>query len=219
MGVTLPAEVAAVLLGILEALAGESQNLTRISDPDAAVERHLADSLSALGAGLIPVTGQLIDIGSGSGFPGLALAAACPGLEVSLLEAEGRKADWLRRASATLSNVRVIHDRAESLALRQRGQWNIATARAVGSLSTVIELAAPLLSTDGRFVAWRGPRVIAEEDRGDAVAEILGFAPGQVISVQPFPGAERHLHAFDRVSETPDRFPRRDGRAAHRPLL
>ena len=120
-GVTLPVGAADRLIALVGRIASEPQNLTRILDPAAAVDRHLADSLVAIGAGAIASNGHLIDIGSGAGFPGLALAIACPDLDVTLLEAEARKADWLRRASAGLPNVSVIHDRAEVLALRRRG--------------------------------------------------------------------------------------------------
>jgi 16S rRNA (guanine527-N7)-methyltransferase len=212
------AGVAAGLAEILLALTREPQNLTRILDLDEMVDLHIADSLVVLATGLVPDSGRLIDIGSGAGFPGIALAIARPGLDVTLLESEGRKADWLRRASASLPNVTVIHGRAETVAKGRRGDWSIATARAVGSLPVVIELAAPLLDEGGRLLVWRARSAPDEEARGASAADQVGFVASQEIPVKPFPGVTRAIHEFVRVAPTPDRFPRRDGRAASRPL-
>lgn len=217
-GLELAPVMADGLVEILLALSREPQNLTRILDADDMVDRHIADSLVVLSTGLVPQTGNLIDIGSGAGFPGIALAVARPMLQVTLLESEVRKADWLARASKNLPNVEVLHGRAETVALTRRGSWSIATARAVGSLPVVIELAAPLLDEAGRLLVWRALPAPDEEARGANAAGLVGFVASQVIPVKPFPGATRAIHEFVRVAPTPDRFPRRDGRAASRPL-
>ena len=154
-----------------------------------------------------------------SGFPGLALAVARPDMAVTLVESEGRKADWLRRASAAIPNVRVVSDRSEHLAASERETYPLATMRALGPLPVALELAAPLVAVGGAVVAWRGddadPALEAAAAR--AAAE-LGLAPQEPVLVTPFPGARRRLQLFDKVAPTPARFPRRPGRAAKRPL-
>jgi 16S rRNA (guanine527-N7)-methyltransferase len=218
MGVDLAPAAAADLVALLDRMAVEPQNLTAIEDVRDGVERHLADSLAAAGLPLLAGERSVVDLGSGGGFPGIALAIARPGLAVTLVESEKRKAEWLRRASAGLPNVRVVADRSESLATAERERFAVATARALGPLPVVLELAAPLLAPGGTLLAWRGQRAAEEEARGVMAAAALGLEPGAVHPVRPFPGAARHLHEYVKTGPTPARYPRRPGRAAKRPL-
>jgi 16S rRNA (guanine527-N7)-methyltransferase len=218
MGVAVSWQTAGVLVALLDAIALEPQNLTAIGDVSTGVERHLADSLAGLLVPAVRSAVTLVDVGSGGGFPGLPLAAARPDLSVTLLESEGRKADWLRRASARFPNVRVVSARSEELAAAERERWSCATARALGPLPVVLELAAPLVEVGGAVVVWRGERDPGEEEAAARAAAELGLEPEAVLAVTPFPGARRHLHPYRKVVPTPARFPRRPGRAAKRPL-
>jgi 16S rRNA (guanine527-N7)-methyltransferase len=211
-----PAPVGA-LLALLDAMAAEPQNLTAIADPLDAVDRHLADSLAALALPEVARAGACVDVGSGAGFPGLALAAARPGMAVTLVESERRKADWLRRASAPFPNVRVVADRSEHLAAAERERWPLATARALASPPAALELLAPLVEVGGAVVLWRGDDPGPDAD-ARAAAGALGLEPRPPVPVRPFPGARRRLQVFAKVAPTPARFPRRPGRAAKRPL-
>jgi 16S rRNA (guanine527-N7)-methyltransferase len=74
------------------------------------------------------------------------------------------------------------------------------------------------VAVGGTLAVWRGPRDPGEEARGDEAAAAVGFGPAAVTSVEPFPGARRHLHSYPKVEPTPARYPRRPGRAAKRPL-
>ncbi len=160
-----------------------------------------------------------VDIGSGAGFPGLALAIARPDMAVTLVESERRKADWLRRASAAIPNVRVVSDRSEHLAAVERESYPLATMRALGPLPVALELAAPLVALGGAVVAWRGDDVDPElEAAGLRAADELGLRAQPPVAATPFPGARRRLQVFTKVAATPARFPRRPGRAAKRPL-
>jgi 16S rRNA (guanine527-N7)-methyltransferase len=201
------------LEALLEALDAEIDPPTTVSDP---VNEHLADSLSAL-----PFLGSpasLVDVGSGAGFPGLALAAALPSSHVTLVESVGRHvkvAERLRDAAA-LRNVDIVNDRVESVSLRE---VDVVTARAVAALAVLVEYAAPLLAMGGRLVAWKGARVVDEEKAGEEAAAIVGLSLDRVDRVEPFPGAHsRHLHVYVKTAQTPDRFPRRPGVARKRPL-
>jgi 16S rRNA (guanine527-N7)-methyltransferase len=218
MGVPLPGGAAGALVALLDRIAVEPQNLTAIDDVTAGVDRHLADSLAGLALPVLRAAPAVLDLGSGAGFPGLALAAARPELAVTAVESEGRKAGWLARASAQFPNVRVVAERSETLALRERERWPAVTARAVAPLPAVLELAAPLLSVGGTLVVWRAGRAPQEEEAAGRAAAVLGLEPGPVTAVRPFPGARRHLHEFVKHAPTPARFPRRPGRASSRPL-
>lgn len=180
--------------------------------------RHLADSAVALLIDEVRHARVLCDLGSGGGFPGLVLARLLPECAVTLVESERRKAEWLSRVSADSPNVRVVHDRSEHLAGRTREGFPVVTARAVGPLPVVLELAAPLLAVGGVFVAWRGTERVDETQAGAAAAEQLGLAADRRVPVSPVAGAERFLHVWRKVRPTPPRFPRRPGIAAKRPL-
>ncbi len=198
---------------LLDALAAEPDPPTTVSDP---VNDHLADSLSAVPY-LSP--NRLADIGSGVGFPGLALAAAFPASHVTLIESHRRHAAVAERlrVAAGLRNAHIVNERVESVSLRE--SFDLVTARAVASLAVLVEYAAPLLSLGGQLVAWKGARDAAEELAGEEAARIVGMSPARVVRVEPFPGAHsRHLHFYEKSGPTPERFPRRPGMARKRPL-
>lgn len=219
LGVALDPAAAAGLIALLDRIAVEPQNLTTIEGLDEGIDRHLLDSLVGLTLPEVAAAEAAVDIGSGAGFPGIALAIARPGLAVTLVESERRKADWLARASAAIPNLRVVADRSEHLAGTERERYPLATMRALGPLPVCLELAAPLVAVGGRVVVWRGDETDPELERAaaDAAAE-LGLEASDPVAVTPFPGARRRLHAFRKASPTPRRYPRRAGRAAKRPL-
>ncbi len=204
----------APLEALLEALASEPDPPTTVSDP---VDGHIADSLSAL-----PYLGSpaaIADIGSGAGFPGLALAAALPASHVTLIESQRRHAEVAEhlRVAAALENARIVNDRVESVPLRDA--FDVVTARAVAPLAVLVEYAAPLLASGGQLVAWKGARDRAEELGGEEAAGVVGLSPVRVVAVTPFADAHsRHLHIYAKTAPTPDRFPRRPGMARKRPL-
>lgn len=204
----------APLQALLDALAAEVDPPTTVADP---VDEHLADSLSAVP--YIPWPVRLADIGSGAGFPGLALAAASPPSHVTLFESQRRHAAVAERLGreAGLSNVSVLPLRVEEAPDREC--FDVVTARAVAPLAVLVEYAAPLLVDGGQLVAWKGARDAAEELGGEEAGRVVGMAPVRVVSVEPFPGAHsRHLHFYAKTAPTPDRFPRRPGMARKRPL-
>ena len=217
-GISLEPSTAGRMVALLDRMAIEPQNLTAIDLHEEGIERHLVDSLVALTLAVVRTAGSIVDLGSGGGFPGVPLAMACPECAVTLVESEGSKAVWLIRAANDLPNVRVVAERTETLAARERERWSVATARALAPLPVLVELAAPLVAVDGTLVAWRGSRDAVEEDRAAVACEQLGWEPGPVTAVRPFAGADRHLHEFRKFAPTPHRYPRRPGRASKRPL-
>jgi 16S rRNA (guanine527-N7)-methyltransferase len=212
---------------LLAALAAEPDPHTTVSDPEAALEVHVADSLSGLEVSELSSARRIADIGAGAGFPGLVLALALPRAQVDLIESAGRKTAVIDRLiqAAKLTNARSITARAEDYARVPgalgggREAYDAVTARAVGPLAVLVEYAAPLLRPDGVLVAWKGARDEAEEAAGGVAAERVGMAVREVVPVQPYPASEnRHLHVFRKIAPTPERFPRRAGMAQKRPL-
>jgi 16S rRNA (guanine527-N7)-methyltransferase len=212
---------------LLEALAAEPDPHTAVSDPAAALDAHVADSLSGLEVAALRTAARIADLGAGAGFPGLVLAIALPAARVDLIEAARRKAaviDRLRQA-AQVDNARSVVARAEEWARTPpvlgggREAYDAVVARAVASLPVLVEYAAPLLRLDGVLVAWKGARDPAEEGRGGEAADEVGLALADVLRVEPFEGARnRHLHVYRKVAPTPGRYPRRPGMAVKRPL-
>jgi len=206
---------------LLEALAAEPDPHTTVALEDA-VDVHIADSLAGLEVDELRAARRIADLGAGAGFPGLPLAIALPRARVDLIESSRRKAELIVRLAGTAAaaNARAIAARAEDVALGDgRGAYDSATVRAVAPLAVLVEFAAPLLRIGGVLVAWKGQREAAEEDSGVRAAQRVGLELSRVIPVRPYPASlNRHLHVYVKTSPTPERFPRRPGVAAKRPL-
>jgi 16S rRNA (guanine527-N7)-methyltransferase len=174
----------------------------------------------ALELEVVRVAQRLADLGAGAGVPGIPLAIALPDTRVTLVEANGRKCEFMRAVAADLAldNIEVVHERAETWAAGL-GQMDIVTVRALAQLDVVAEYGAPLLRLGGALVAWRGQRDPGDEAAGARAAQILGLSVEEPQWVEPYPGAlNRHLHVMIKTAPTPDRFPRRDGVARKRPI-
>ena len=185
-------------------------------------EVHLADSLSGLEFDQLQQAGRVADLGSGAGLPGLVLAAHLPEIGFDLIESSSRKCDFLREAVARmgLENAAVVCERSEEWAAGGgREAYDAVTARAVGSLSTLAELASPLLREGGVLLAWKGARSAEEESEVARAGERLAMEAIEIRSVRPYPGSrERHVHLLRKNGPTPNGLPRRPGMAAKRPF-
>ncbi len=218
---TLAPAARAALEKVLGLLAIERASVSSVTTPTRAWKVHVADSLTGLEVPDLRQAPAIADIGSGAGFPGLALAAALPAAKVDLVESVGRKCDFIRRAIevAGIENARVINARSEELAEGSgREAYAAVTARAIGRLSTLAELASPLLADGGVLVAWKGRRDPDEEAQLANAAPELAMQPEQILHVGPYAGSEhRHLHLLRKSGPTPPKLPRRPGMAKKRP--
>jgi 16S rRNA (guanine527-N7)-methyltransferase len=214
------AKQVAQLSTLLDGLAADELAPTTVTESAQALDVHLADSLVALE--LVPVRGarNIVDIGAGAGFPGLALAVALADSRLTLLDSNGRKCEFIGRmaAAAGIENAAAVCARVEEWP-EGIGAHDAALARAVGPQPVVLEYAAPLLRVGGTVVDWRGRRDRVEEEKSLRACDELGLELVQIERVQPFSGArDRHIHTFLKKTETPARFPRRVGMARKRPL-
>lgn len=201
--------------------ANTTVNLTAITQPDDALRLHLIDSLTALPEVSDAPKGRLVDIGTGAGFPGLELGLAT-GRETLLVDSVRKKTDAIQRfllQEALDSWISVSALRAEELARQQREQFAVVTARALSSLPSLVELAAPLLGQGGRLVAMKGQLDQAEVDRAHHVAALVGmrFETRRNL-VLPLGGEMRELIVFSRCGKPRLAVPRREGLAQRRPL-
>ncbi len=201
----------------------EKINLTAIKTPQEVLVRHHLDSLSiVLGAEMRPNT-RVIDVGTGAGFPGLALKIAYPFLDVTLLEATGKKVKFLEHVIATLglSDVRGLHARAEEAGHMpdQRGQYHLVLARAVARLPALCEYMLPLVKVGGRCIAMKGATAFEEVEMSADALRILGGRVDDVIEVKLPTVDEPHwLIVIDKVRETPAPYPRKPGTPTRKPL-
>lgn len=191
--------LAAPLLDYLALLErwNRAYNLTAVRDPREMVGKHLLDSLAMLQAldGYADGGARLADLGTGAGLPGIPLAIARPGLQVTLVESNGKKARFLREAVRALGlpNARVAESRIEALA--EAAAYELITARALASLALIVELGGHLLAPAGRLLAMKGAvpdEEIAALPAGWAVERVLPLmVPGLV--------GERHLVVVSRA--------------------
>lgn len=208
------------LTRLQDLLARDPQAPTTVRVPARIREDHLADALVALTLEPVCAATHIADLGAGAGVPGLPLAIALPAAQVILVESNGRKCGFIRRAIevCAVANASVVCARAEAWP-EGLERFELVTARALAPLAVVAEYAAPLLRVGGALVVWRGRRDPADEAAGTQAAAELGLEPDQPVHVEPYPGAtNRHLQVMLKTGPTPMRFPRRPGVARKRPL-
>jgi len=197
-------------------------NLTAITDPEEVLLRHFLDSLSLL---LVYDRAEtcLLDIGTGAGFPGLPLKIVRPQWQVVLLEATGKKVAFLQHIieALQLKDVVALHGRAEELAHKAgyRASFDVVTARAVASLPTLLEYAAPFCRVGGQIILPKKGDLVEELAQGKRAARQVGAALKDDVPVT-LPGLEdgRRLLVWEQVRKCPAQFPRSGAAMAKRPL-
>ncbi len=191
-------------------LANERMNLTRITDRAAAELQHIADSLTLLPY-LPKTTCKIADVGSGGGVPGIPLAIARPDAAITLIESTKKKAVFLRETAAALElkNVTVLDLRVEDVALGQwRESFDVAIARAVGSMIWLAEWCLPLVKKGGKVLAMKGEK--AAEDLAGAKKTIRILGGGNTVTHPVIlPGTDhRVILEIPKTGITDKRFPR-----------
>ncbi len=201
----------------------ERVNLTAITDPVDVQVRHYLDSLSVVRAAALRPGLRVVDVGTGAGFPGLALNIAFPELRVTLLESTGKKVAFLQHMIETLdmATATAIKARAEEAGHlpEHREQYDLVLARAVARLPALVEYMLPLATVGGRCVAMKGPSAYEETDDALEAVRILGGAVHDIAAVT-LPGIPdpHYLIMIDKIKPTPENYPRRPGVPTRKPL-
>lgn len=197
-------------------------NLTTIVEPREIAVRHMLDSLAVAQVWRNSPPDSLADVGTGAGFPGLALKILWPSTRLLLAESIGKKAEFLRHIIATLGlhEVEIVTARAEDLGRdpRYREQYTAVTARAVAAMNVLAEYCLPLCRVGGTLVA---PKGADGEQEAAMAAPAIAQLGGRLRAIVPYqlPDVEsRVLVVVDKIEPTPDRFPRRAGVPHKRPL-
>lgn len=222
-GIVLPDGAAEKFLAYGRVLAEYNRqlNLTRITGEQDTTVKHFLDSLEL--ARFLAAEDNLLDVGSGAGFPGIPLKIALPALKVTLLESQKKKCRFLEEAIRILEleNIEVVNGRAEDLARHPgfREKFAVVTARALAPLPVLLELCIPFVRPGGLFAAYKGPDYESELARASFALKELA-AVKKSIHLYELPGGagERALLFFRRTGPLPDRYPRKAGIPAKRPL-
>jgi 16S rRNA (guanine527-N7)-methyltransferase len=187
-------------------------------------ERSRVDGLIEDSLALLPFLGEaesVVDVGSGGGMPGIPLRIARPGLRVTLIESDARKAAFLVHACAVLGlDVEVRAERAEDYGRGEsRERFDLAVSRALASLPVVAELCLPLLRVGGRMLAMKAEAARGEElAAGGAALAVLGGGPPVVRPASSGARPGGVVVEAPKLRATPDAYPRRAGVPARRPL-
>ena len=201
----------------------ERFNLTAVSEYVAVQIFHFLDSLSLIESG-VEFDGQtIIDVGAGAGFPGIPLKIAFPNIQLTLLEATGKKTIFLAEIAAALglTGVIVLNARAEEAARQaeHREQYDTVISRAVASLDTLCELCLPFCRLGGTFIAMKKGEIQIETEEAAPAIETLGGRLREIknVNLAGLPDI-RKLVIIDKITTTPAGYPRRSGMPSKKPL-
>ena len=195
-------------------------NLTAISGEKDVAELHFLDCAALLT--MQSFTGKkVIDVGTGAGFPGLALKIACPELELTLLDSLDKRVNFLKNTCERLGfdNVNCIHARAEEIPAGLRQGFDFAVSRAVARLNLLCELCLPYVKKGGVFIAMKGPELDAELEEAKRAIRTLGGVVEKKLDYT-IPGTDvTHCAVLIRkCSDTPAKYPRRWAQIKKTPL-
>lgn len=195
-------------------------NLTAISGEKDVAELHFLDCAALLT--MQSFTGKkVIDVGTGAGFPGLALKIACPELELTLLDSLDKRVNFLKNTCERLGfdGVRCIHARAEEIPAGLRQGFDFAVSRAVARLNLLCELCLPYVKKGGMFIAMKGPELDAELEEAKRAIRTLGGVVEKKLDYT-IPGTDvTHCAVLIRkCSDTPAKYPRRWAQIKKSPL-
>lgn len=195
-------------------------NLTAIKEPNQVYLKHFYDSLTFIKALDITKFSTLLDIGTGAGFPGMVLKIVFPHLDITLLDSNNKKINFLQELTMKLSlkNIHFFHGRAEEFCQKNRESFDIVTARAVSNMTTLSELCLPLTKLDGYFIALKGSNKDEITSANHAIKVLGGKIEDTISFLLPFEESERNIIKIKKVNATPKEFPRRYEKIVKNPL-
>jgi 16S rRNA (guanine527-N7)-methyltransferase len=198
-------------------------NLTAIESPEQVRVKHFLDSLSCLLVLRNTPSEQVVDVGTGAGFPGIPLKIICPGMHLVLVESVGKKAGFCRHIVdiLNLDHVTIYQERAETLGQQSehRECYDWAIARAVANMPVLMELLLPFVRVGGKALAMKGTSAPIETQTAEHAVKVLGGHLQKLVPVV-LPGVadERYLVVVEKIATTPNKYPRRAGLAVKKPL-
>ena len=201
----------------------EMMNLTAITEYDDVMKKHFVDSLSLVKAFDVSKEVSVIDVGTGAGFPGLALKIAFPNLKIVLLDSLNKRITFLNTVIEQLGlvNISAIHGRAEDIAKQEnyRESFDLCVSRAVANLSTLSEYCLPFVKIGGEFISYKSEKITEEQTTAESAIRILGGkVKDQIIFDLPNSDIYRNLFIIKKEKKTPKKYPRKSGLPSKEPL-
>ena len=196
-------------------------NLTAVTDPDEVTVKHLADSLVLLGKTELPAGASLLDVGTGAGFPGLALKLARPDLQVAFLDGTRKKLGFI---SSVLEETglagETLHLRAEEAGKqpKYREKFDFVTARAVADMAVLVEYCLPFVRAGGLFLAMKSAAAEEEIQNAAGAVRLLGGKTEQNLLFDLVENTPRRIVFVRKISQTPPKYPRASAKIAKSPL-
>lgn len=225
LGITLSEKQIEQFIQYYEMLVEWNQvmNLTAITDYDDVMKKHFVDSISLIKAFDVNQSATVIDVGTGAGFPGLALKIAYPNLQVTLLDSLNKRIHFLDAVieKLGLTGVETVHGRAEDFAKpdKLREKFDLCVSRAVANLSTLSEYCLPFVKQGGLFISYKSEKISEEMAAAKNAIFILG---GKVVNQVEFtlPDSDiyRNLFVIKKERVTPKKYPRKAGLPSKEPI-
>ena len=199
----------------------ERINLTAITDPEEVAKKHFADSLSIIKVLSLNEIESVIDVGTGAGFPGIPLKIAFPHIKITLLDSLNKRIQYLGEVNdnLALSDVVLIHGRAETVARDpvHRQKYDLCVSRAVANLSVLSELCTPFVKVGGIFAPYKSEKADEELNEAANALNILGCEVRKIEKFNLFDQV-RCIPVIEKIKNTEDKYPRREGIPGKRPL-
>ncbi len=199
----------------------EKINLTAITQPDEIVMKHFVDSLTVFSAADIPQGASVIDVGTGAGFPGVAMLIARPDLKLTLIDSTNKKLNVIRDIlEKTELSADVIHIRAEEAGQNKafREQFDFSTARAVSNLRDLSEYCLPFVRQGGTFISMKSAKADEEIAEARTAIKVLGGEIKEKKTFELADSGERTIILIKKISSTPAKYPRPSAKIAKFPL-
>ncbi len=201
----------------------EVMNLTAITEYEDVMKKHFIDSISLIKAYDVSKNVSVIDVGTGAGFPGLALKIAYPNLKVTLLDSLNKRINFLNAVieQLGLTDVEAIHGRAEDFAKpgKLREKYDLCVSRAVANLSTLSEYCLPYVKVGGQFISYKSEKIVEEKAAAENAIKILGGVIKNQVEFQlPDSDIYRNLFVIEKVKQTSKKYPRKAGLPGKEPL-
>ena len=194
-------------------------NLTAITEKHDVYTKHFLDSILSIDA--IPIGSSVIDIGAGAGFPSLPIKIVRPDLEITMVDSLNKRITFLDYLTNIL-NIKTtnMHSRAEDFAKNHREIYDVAVARAVAKLNTLVEYLLPLIKVGGRIIAYKGSNFKEELAEATKAIDLLGGKYLKTLNFElPNNYGERNIVIIEKIKPTPSKYPRSKNQPKTNPIV
>lgn len=202
----------------------EKINLTTITDPKEVDIKHFIDSATCLATGYIKDGDNIIDVGTGAGFPGIPIKILNENISITLLDSLNKRIKYLEDvvSKTNIMDATLLHSRAEDAGMskKHREKYDIAVSRAVAALNVLCEYCLPFVKVGGYFICQKGPSYIEELNNAEKAIKTLGGKLKEVKDYKlPNSDITHYILIIDKINNTPTKYPRKAGKPSSDPII